>query len=132
MASLHLTQLYRLQGLAENSCSEMHSMGFISVAGKAGLSCAFLLGARAAQTGEGSGQKSSSHRPAPSGAHCEGNRPKTPPLPGWEAVCGGDTLPGSGLRAETPSATEGQMSHARSHHTVPRAREVATSSPTLG
>lgn len=37
MASFRFTQLYRLQSLAANSCDEMHSIGFISLAQKAGL-----------------------------------------------------------------------------------------------
>lgn len=43
MASLQLTQQSCSQGLAGNICSDMHSMGFVCVPGKAGLSCTFLL-----------------------------------------------------------------------------------------
>lgn len=105
MASLHLAQLYRLQGLAENSCGETRSMGFISVAGKAGLSCAFLLGAGAAQAGEGSGLgKAAATGQLPAGHAARGTVPKHPRtrvggcLPGGHTTC----CPGLGRMPSAP------------------------------
>ena len=110
-------------------CTQWDSFPWLEMQGFPALSFWVL---ELPKQGRAGGRKGSGRRPAPSGACCKGNHPKIPLLPEWEAACRGDALPGSGLHAETPGATEGQVSHARGRHTVPRAHEVAASSPTPG
>lgn len=91
MASLHLTQLSRLQGLAENSCSEMHSMGFISLLGRQCFPALLLLVLELPRPGgQGTGMAAATGQ-LPAGHTAKGPILKRPRCQGGRLPAGGRT-----------------------------------------